>query len=107
MMSSHKGTTVQRGQEIGTGSASVRTSGGSDRRDRGGLVVFDTMGPARPAHHEFALEQDVAGGEIRICDAFQHGANRGFSDLAARLVESGQRDAEQPGVLDVIHADDA
>ena len=65
------------------------------------------MGAAGFADYGVGLEEDVAGGEVGVLEALEHGGHGHGADVGAVLVLGGERDGEEGGVLDVVDADDA
>lgn len=59
------------------------------------------------ADDEARFDDDAAGGErFGGLDGFKEQAGRGLADLGAALVDGGEGDAEEIGVMDVAGADD-
>src|SRR5436190_20135047 len=58
-------------------------------------------------YHEAEVDQYVARRHLRMPQPLEHGGDRHRADLRARLVDGGQRDRQQTGVLHVVHADEA
>ena len=46
-------------------------------------------------------------GALGLAHAGEHESHGGFADLAAVLVDGGERDGEKFGIADVVDADDA
>ena len=45
----------------------------------------------RGAHHQLPLQENGAGGELRMANATEHGVNAGNAKVAAWLADCGQR----------------
>ena len=59
------------------------------------------------ADDEAGGEEEAAGGEGGVGDAFAHGVEGGEGDVPAGLLDGGEGDGEEGGEADIIEADEA